>query len=126
MTIPAYGGASHSSNTICCGAGGRIWPDPEATLAHRRVRLLGCSCRANTGRTSGAPRATMIEDHDRRVRPCGPVDVHLLGFGRPIGDAIGVADDGKSLLAVRRVPLADAAGIEGIDALVIGVVEFLL
>jgi hypothetical protein len=37
------GGAARSF----CSARGRNWPDPEATLAIRRVRLLGYSCRAN-------------------------------------------------------------------------------
>ena len=68
----------------------------------------------------------MNVDHNGRVWPCGPINIHLLDFGRPVDDALGLANDGKRLLIVGFESFADISRVEGIDALVIGIIKFLL
>jgi hypothetical protein len=68
----------------------------------------------------------MNVDHNGGVRPRGPINIHLLDFGRPVGDALGLANDGTRLLIVGFGSFADIRHVEGIDALIIGIIKLLL
>src|SRR5262249_28430516 len=72
------------------------------------------------------PAAAMDEDQHRRVRAPGLVNVELLDLARPIGDALRLVEDFARDLVVVDAPLVDGPGVEGIDVLVIGVVDILL
>src|SRR5438094_4262557 len=77
-------------------------------------------------RPPSAPAATVNEDHDRGVRTLGLVDVDLLDLGRPVGLALRVSEDRARNLVVVRTPLVDVFGVEGVDRLIVGLVDVLL
>jgi hypothetical protein len=85
---------------------------------------LGDECEVS--RAAVAPRAAMDEDHHRRVRTLRLVDVDLFDLGRPVGDTLRLAKDGERLLVAHGVAVGNIPGVEGIDALVVGVIDILL
>ena len=78
------------------------------------------------GGAVGAPCPAVDEDVHRRIRLLGAVDVELLDLARPVGAALGRADDRARLVAVGDPAFGDLLAIGRIDHLVVGVVERLL
>src|SRR3954452_9266300 len=68
----------------------------------------------------------MNEDEGRRVRTLGLPEVDLLDLGRSIGEALWRTDDRGHLLIVGSATTADDLAVEGIDILVISLVELVL
>jgi hypothetical protein len=73
-----------------------------------------------------APRATMHEDMDGRVRCPGGEDVHRFDRGRPIGEALGNAQPFAYEFAVPHATLQDSLDIWRIDSLIVGVIKLFL
>ena len=66
----------------------------------------------------------MDEDHGRRIGAFGLIDIELFDFGRPIGYTGRLVDQRLGDLIVERTPFFDGFVVEGVDIVVIGVVEF--
>src|SRR4029077_8884009 len=102
-----------------------------AGVVHRHEiyrNIMGTGVDEHLGRISGVlggtatPRAAVNEDTDRRVPPCGFIDIKLLDFRRTIGNPVGL-NAGAYRFAPRSAPLADVGLVRRPDALVIGVIQ---
>ena len=65
-------------------------------------------------------------DHDRGVRASALVDIDLLDLGRAIGNTLGFAEHLQRKLVTLAAPGGDVLLVEGIDGLVIRLVELVL
>jgi len=69
------------------------------------------------------PGTAVDKNIDRGIGAFGAVDVELLELGRSVGDALRRPQRLERYLAVGAPPLGDVALIEGIDRLVVGIVQ---
>jgi hypothetical protein len=74
-------------------------------------------------RAAAAPGAAMDEDEDRRRGASRSVDVQPLNLGRPVSDALGLADAEAYHFAVADAALDQLLAVRCIGGLVISCVE---